>query len=113
MYPTADQGVLIAKQLGCCRFVYNRGLNLTNRTYEDDGVSLSAYDLINRPPALKARHGSMKGCVPANGRFQDPGRSGRPFPSPGVCRRRSLSEQKKHQSDRDHLRGHARRVGGD
>ncbi|WP_292407383.1 hypothetical protein [uncultured Methanoculleus sp.] len=37
--------------------MYNRGLNLKNKVYQDDEVRLSAYDLINRLPALKARRG--------------------------------------------------------
>ncbi|MDD3933956.1 MAG: IS200/IS605 family element RNA-guided endonuclease TnpB [Methanoculleus sp.] len=56
LYPSKDQGVLISKHLGCCRFVYNWGLNLKNEAYQNDGVSLSAYDLHKRLPALKEEH---------------------------------------------------------
>ncbi len=53
MYPTKDQEVLIAKHLGCCRFVYNWALDRKNRAYHDDGLSLSKYDLMKDLPALK------------------------------------------------------------
>jgi len=60
LYPSKDQGVLISKHLGCCRFVYNWGLNLKNEAYQNDGVSLSAYDLHKRLPALKVEHPRLK-----------------------------------------------------
>jgi putative transposase len=53
LYPTKDQETLIARHLGCCRYVYNWALDLKNRAYHDDGTSLSRYDLMNRLPALK------------------------------------------------------------
>ena len=53
LYPTKDQEPLIAKHLGCCRFVYNWALNLKNTAYHDGGISLSRYDLTNQLPALK------------------------------------------------------------
>jgi putative transposase len=56
LYPSKDQDLLISKHLGCCRFVYNWGLNLKNKAYQNDGVSLSAYDLINRLPSLKVEY---------------------------------------------------------
>ena len=53
LYPTEDQEVLIAKHLGCCRFVYNWALARKNTAYHDEGTSLSRYDLTNQLPALK------------------------------------------------------------
>ena len=60
LYPTTEQKVLIAKHLGCCRFVYNWGLVRKNMAYQIDGVSLSAYDLHKRLPALKEEHPWLK-----------------------------------------------------
>lgn len=54
LYPTRDQEVLIAKHLGCCRYVYNWALDRKNLAYHDDGISLSGYDLMKQLPALKA-----------------------------------------------------------
>jgi putative transposase len=53
LYPTREQENLIARHLGCCRYVYNWALNLKNQTYHDDGTSLSRYDLMNQLPQLK------------------------------------------------------------
>ena len=53
LYPTEDQKTLIAKHLGCCRFVYNWALNLKNTAYHDEGISLSKYALMKQLPALK------------------------------------------------------------
>ncbi|WP_332450108.1 transposase, partial [Methanoculleus sp.] len=53
LYPTKDQEVLIARHLGCCRFVYNWALDRKNSAYHDEGASLSGYDLINQLPTLK------------------------------------------------------------
>ncbi|GLI45863.1 IS200/IS605 family element RNA-guided endonuclease TnpB [Methanoculleus bourgensis] len=53
LYPTKDQEVLLAKHLGCCRYVYNWALNLKNTAYHDEGISLSKYDLMQQLPALK------------------------------------------------------------
>ncbi|MCK9277337.1 MAG: helix-turn-helix domain-containing protein [Methanoculleus sp.] len=43
LYPTNEQEVLIARHPGCCRFVYNWALDLKNRAYQDEGVSLPEY----------------------------------------------------------------------
>ncbi len=60
LYPTAEQEVLITKHLGCCRFIYNWALARKNVAYQSDGVSLSAYDLHKRLPALKEEHPWLK-----------------------------------------------------
>ena len=45
--------ILIARHLGCCRYVYNWALNRKNQTYHDEGSSLSGYDLMKQLPQLK------------------------------------------------------------
>lgn len=56
IYPTAAQQTAIAQQFGCCRFVYNNGLELKVKTYEQTGETLSCFDLIKRLPSLKQDH---------------------------------------------------------
>ncbi|WP_292490146.1 IS200/IS605 family element RNA-guided endonuclease TnpB [Methanoculleus sp. 10] len=53
LYPTKDQEPLIAKHLGCCRYVYNWALARKNRAYHNESLSLSKYDLMQQLPALK------------------------------------------------------------
>lgn len=53
IYPTPEQIELINKTIGCCRFVYNNGLNAKITQYEKDKTSVSAYDLIKKLPKQK------------------------------------------------------------
>ena len=53
LYPTKNQEVLIAKHLGCCRYVYNWALARKNTAYLNESLSLSKYDLMKQLPALK------------------------------------------------------------
>lgn len=53
IYPNAEQTVLIEKTFGCCRFVYNNGLECKIDAYKKDKTNLSAYDLIKRITILK------------------------------------------------------------
>ncbi|WP_410492939.1 IS200/IS605 family element RNA-guided endonuclease TnpB [Domibacillus sp. DTU_2020_1001157_1_SI_ALB_TIR_016] len=41
LYPTKEQEVLIAKTIGCSRFVFNRFLSLWNENYQTTGKGLS------------------------------------------------------------------------
>lgn len=51
--PTNTQRVLIRQTCGCCRKVYNVMLDRKISAYKKDGVSLSAFELINQLPELK------------------------------------------------------------
>lgn len=53
IYPTTEQAILIDKTIGCCRFVYNNGLNVKITQYEKDKTNISAYDLIKQLPQQK------------------------------------------------------------
>lgn len=53
IYPTTEQAILIDKTIGCCRFVYNNGLNAKITQYEEDKTNISAYDLIKQLPQQK------------------------------------------------------------
>lgn len=48
IYPTKEQVELIDKTIGCCRFVYNKGLEQKINAYKKDKSSISSYDLIKR-----------------------------------------------------------------
>ena len=43
-YPTEDQASLLRKTIGCCRFVFNQGLELRKEMWTDDQTSVSYYD---------------------------------------------------------------------
>ena len=47
IYPTAVQENFIQKTFGCCRLVYNKALELKQKTYEEQGKSLSWVDINN------------------------------------------------------------------
>lgn len=40
IYPNKQQKILIAKNFGCCRLIYNKGLALRKNTYENEGKSI-------------------------------------------------------------------------
>ena len=50
LYPTAAQQDLIARQLGCVRFVWNKALDLKKATWEERRESLSLHTLITMLP---------------------------------------------------------------
>ena len=41
IYPTKEQKILIAKTIGCSRFVFNRFLDQWNHTYKETGKGLT------------------------------------------------------------------------
>ena len=47
IYPHKEQQIQIAKQFGCCRYVYNRALALRKEIYELSKKTLSSYQLMN------------------------------------------------------------------
>ena len=53
LYPNANQRTLIAKTLGCCRFVFNRFLNERKTVYKNTGKSLSYVDQCKELPKMK------------------------------------------------------------
>ena len=53
IHPNASQREQIARTFGCCRFVYNRALDLAKVSFEKTGRSPSAYDLIKMLPSWK------------------------------------------------------------
>lgn len=60
LYPTAEQKTMIAKHIGSCRFIYNWALEQKIKSYEQDGKTVSRYDLNNMLPQLKQEHEWLK-----------------------------------------------------
>lgn len=53
IYPTQEQEILIAKTIGCSRFVYNHFLNLWNNEYTNTGKGLSYNSCSAMLPKMK------------------------------------------------------------
>lgn len=53
MYPTAAQREAIARTFGCCRWVYNRCLELRQSEYRETGKTLSLNSLMKLIPGWK------------------------------------------------------------
>jgi putative transposase len=51
--PTKEQAVLIKQACGCCRFVFNRGLDKKKKAYEVSKQNISAYELMKDVTSLK------------------------------------------------------------
>ena len=45
LFPDEEQRIVLAKTFGCCRFIFNTGLETKNIAYKMRGVSLSYFDL--------------------------------------------------------------------
>lgn len=46
IYPNESQEILLAKTLGCCRFVYNKGLAIKTALYEKEKKGISVFNLM-------------------------------------------------------------------
>jgi putative transposase len=55
MYPTKQQKVLLSKHFGCKRWIYNYGLELTNKHYKETKKHLSWIQVANTIPQLKKK----------------------------------------------------------
>ena len=53
IYPNKAQQVLLQSTFGCCRFVYNKTLDIKKTAYETDKTRLSKFDLIKKVTSLK------------------------------------------------------------
>lgn len=53
LYPNEEQRVLIAKTFGCCRWVYNWGLAMRKKAWEEEKKSIGWMELQNMLPAMK------------------------------------------------------------
>jgi len=53
VYPNTEQSAKIDRQFGCCRYVYNWGLQRKMETYTTTGKTLKCFDLIKELTQLK------------------------------------------------------------
>lgn len=53
IYPNESQRDQIARMFGCCRFVYNRALDVKKTAYSETGKSIATKDLIKMIPTWK------------------------------------------------------------
>ena len=58
--PTKTQKEQIKQTCGCCRLVYNTMLDRKMRAYKESGTTISAIELINQLPQLKAEFTFLK-----------------------------------------------------
>lgn len=48
IYPTDEQKQRLARMFGCCRYVYNWALDEREREYRENGVNVTAFDMMRR-----------------------------------------------------------------
>ena len=60
LYPDEQQKEFLAQQFGCCRFVYNWGLDLKTKAWQTDRKGLSIYDVVKELPGLKDAYPWLK-----------------------------------------------------
>ena len=60
--PTNTQKVQIKQTCGCCRKVYNTMLDRKISAYNENGTTISAFELINQLPQLKKELEYLKDC---------------------------------------------------
>ena len=53
LYPNKEQQELIAKHIGCSRWIYNYALNKKAKSYQETGKGLSRFDIQKDLPFLK------------------------------------------------------------
>lgn len=56
IYPTKEQAVLLEKHFGCCRFIYNLGLETKILNYSGNKTNISGYDLMKQITDLKKEY---------------------------------------------------------
>jgi putative transposase len=53
IYPKGDQVTHLANNFGCCRYVFNKVLELRQKAFKEEGKSLSYFDTTKILPVLK------------------------------------------------------------
>ncbi|WP_371723675.1 helix-turn-helix domain-containing protein [Isachenkonia alkalipeptolytica] len=59
IYPNREQEILIAKTIGCSRFVYNHFLRLWNEAYAATGKGLTYHACAAMIPQMKKNEGTL------------------------------------------------------
>ena len=60
LYPDETQANFIVRQMGCCRLVYNKGLDYRSTMYKDSSVSVSSTELQHYVVELKDEYAFLK-----------------------------------------------------
>jgi len=55
LYPSLEQESLLARTAAAARRVYNLGLGVRKDYWQEDGISVSTYDLMRMLPLWKGR----------------------------------------------------------
>lgn len=53
LYPNKEQQELINKHIGCCRYIYNYGLEMKTKIYQESKKAISRFDIQRELPKLK------------------------------------------------------------
>ena len=53
LYPDKEQQELINKHIGCCRYIYNYGLEMKTKAYQESKKAISRFDIQRELPKLK------------------------------------------------------------
>ena len=53
LYPNKEQQELINKHIGCCRYIYNYGLEMKVKAYQENKKAISRFDIQRELPMLK------------------------------------------------------------
>ena len=53
LYPNKEQQELINKHIGCCRYIYNYGLEKKIKAYQECKKAISRFDIQRELPMLK------------------------------------------------------------
>ena len=89
IYPNKAQRALFQATFGCCRFVYNKTLDIRKTAYAMDKMQLSEFDLIEKIKPLKEEFPWLRDvpavCLPQavgdmNDAFRDFFKSGKGYP---------------------------------
>ncbi len=60
IYPNKKQQQALDQNFGCCRWVYNKMIEINQKKYHRTGKSLSGYDMANYLPKLKKQYPWLK-----------------------------------------------------
>ena len=53
LYPNKEQQESINKHIGCCRYIYNYGLEMKTKAYQESKKAISRFDIQRELPKLK------------------------------------------------------------
>ena len=60
LYPNKDQAILLDKNFGCARWIYNEMIRINQKVYHRTGKGLSSYEMSSYLPKLKKQYPWLK-----------------------------------------------------